>query len=240
MDARELIRDARQGTLAVVHVPDLSGQTFQKPEDVLGVPALGAHGSAVAIRDDRFITCFHVIEPLVKTRGSLQLVAALKLGPAEIVYQVEKAVGDQNTDVALLSASQRAGKVVPLVLDPEDPEMGSEVLCLGVPFPEKEGSFNGQKIDVKIKLPLRAVKGIVASGVHDDGTFEVDVQLNPGMSGGPVLSLENGRVTGICQGFRCAKSADLTFPLSLSRVIASSTISRRLGELEGRLTGRAT
>ncbi len=235
MDAREVIRNSRAGTFAVVYIPNLSTETLESPVDLLSAPALGAHGSAVAIGVDRFITCSHVIEPFLNTRGSLLLAAAPRQGPPEIVYLVNKVVGDANLDLALMSASPKLGEAVPLGLDTRIPEMGLEVVCLGVPFAEKEGSVGEREVNVKISLPLRAVKGIVSSSVHENGRLEVDVQLNPGMSGGPVLSLESGLVTGICEGFGYVRGDDVTYTASLSQVLAAFAISRRLEELEARL-----
>ena len=230
MEAREVIRNARFGTFAVVFVPDLSGQTFEKPEEVLTIPTLGAHGSAIAIGVNRFITCSHVIEPLRKAKGSLQLAAASRQGPPEITYLVRKVVGNPNLDLAAMTASPTAGEATPLVLDTEVPEIGTDVVCLGIPFPDTKGHISGgeRKMDIKISLPFRAVKGIVASGLHDESSFEVDVQLNPGMSGGPVLSIETGLVLGMCQGFRHFQSPDLSFTANLSKVVAASAIVPQL------------
>lgn len=213
-------------------VPDFSKLNLEKAEDILGMNLLGAQGSAFAIDENRFLTCAHVIEPLRESPGSLTVLTKPRTGAPITVYRIEKAQGDGNLDIALLHGIAVKGQAQPLALGTEFPEHGEDVIALGAPLPLDRRVVKAEehKIEVKIKFRLRVTRGIVASRDREEGTFEVDVHFNPGLSGGPVVSVDTGLVVGIVQAFRRFSIGDDSYGADLGIARSMSSLRSRLTE----------
>lgn len=143
---------------------------------VIGLPEAG-HGTGVVI-DPRgvIITARHVVEGAhhvaVRFAGDGPVV------PAEVVHQ--------NTDldfaILLVNVGTRIEHVVPLPSAVQGLSVRDVVTAIGYPF------------DADRRQP-QSSRGIIG-GVLDDGQLQLDISVNPGNSGGPLLN-EADELVGI-------------------------------------------
>ncbi|MDR1487978.1 MAG: serine protease [Deltaproteobacteria bacterium] len=128
-------------------------------------------------RGGLMVTNFHVINGAA--RIGVVNPQSSKLVPASVVYV------DQQNDLAILSISADA---LPIPLAQSfNLKRGDEVMTLGYPSPELQGSEQ--------KATFGRVNAL--TGVKDDiRLVQIDVPVQPGNSGGPVLST-NGEVVGV-------------------------------------------
>ncbi len=135
----------------------------------------GGHGTGFVVDGGLVMTAHHVIE------GARHVVVRLpgKGGffAARVVYS------EKDNDIALL-ALDAGGDHVPtaLALDHHTPRVRGTVFAIGYP------------IDASRTQPQSA-RGIIA-GFLDDGTVQLDMSLNPGNSGGPIVD-EHDAVVGM-------------------------------------------
>lgn len=104
---------------------------------------------------------------------------------------------------------------------------------MGVPLPEHRRpqiDLQQRQISLGIRFVVRATRGIVATAVLPDSTFEVDVRFNPGISGGPVLDIESGKVVGMAQATRLMSSGELELPTDLGIVTPMAALRDCLKE----------
>ena len=143
---------------------------------VVGIPEAG-HGTGVVV-DPRgvIVTARHVVEGArhvaVRFPGDGPVV------PAVVVYEDT----DQDFAILLASSSQRLSHVVPLPTDAPALAVRQSVFAIGYP------------LDADRRQP-QSSRGII-SGVLDDGQLQLDIAVNPGNSGGPLLD-ERGGLVGI-------------------------------------------
>ncbi len=187
---------------AVAFMPDSLTARGTTLEDVLKGPGFGHGGSGIALTEDTFLTCNHVVEPLLGLAGSVVLVLRPERSEQTTAHKVVWATRDRETDLALVRIEPLQAHLAPLDVDAAPPRPGTDVVAVGVPLPEYEVRIDPerQQADLDTRFTVRATRGIVASRVREDGRFEVDTQFNPGLSGGPILDVEMGQIVGIVQG----------------------------------------
>lgn len=135
----------------------------------------GGSGTAFAITDKgHLVTNAHVIE------GAKSL--KVKYPGGEIPVKVLAV--DEVNDLAILKLE---GETTPLVLETVNVRAGDDIMVAGFPNPAMQGN--------SIKL----TRGIISStkGMRDDARhYQIDAAIQPGNSGGPILSME-GKVIGV-------------------------------------------
>lgn len=98
----------------------------------------------------------------------------------------------QYYDLALLKPVKPAGASLPFIMfgNSGQVEQGDEILVLGYPYLLSDG----RRTDYD--KPASA-DGSISLIRDSEGTFQLDCSLNPGHSGGPLISLVNGEVIGL-------------------------------------------
>jgi S1-C subfamily serine protease len=135
-----------------------------------------AYGSGFAITSrGHIITNFHVVEGAKRINVRIQ----------NNNVMAELLVSDQANDLALIKISESTN---PIQLGFSNPvSLGDETTVGGFPNPEMQG------------LSLKLTKGIISavSGFQDDiRHFQIDAAIQPGNSGGPLVS-KNGQAIGV-------------------------------------------
>jgi S1-C subfamily serine protease len=139
--------------------------------------SLELHGSGTAFAIDRngtLITNHHVVEGAKR----ITIYIDREEVPARIVTV------DPTIDIALLKVD---AETVPVPLAKEPARIGQEVFTVGFPNPEVQG------------LSPKYTEGTISStrGLQDDpSVYQISVPIQPGNSGGPILTRE-GRVVGV-------------------------------------------
>jgi S1-C subfamily serine protease len=139
-----------------------------------------ATGSGFVRGDGSIVTNQHVVD------GADRIDVAFSEGE----WRTAEVLGsDAYTDLAALSVDRRPGYATPLPMLEADPPIGTRVMALGNPF----------------QLEASASEGIVSgvdrslSGPNDfpiPDAIQTDAAVNPGNSGGPLVTLD-GRVVGV-------------------------------------------
>jgi len=229
--AVEIVKELRKGVVAIFSYPNLERLGVDELSTVLG--SHGIMGSAFAISSDKFLTCSHV----VKDRENLILIGSpgRETGLSPIHHEVVDMRQNRQMDLALLRTKRVKGEVVPIKFESTRPEVGLDILAVGYPWPEQQGRVqkDEKRIDLHVTLTLRAIRGIVAARYVDGIHFEIDKLLNPGQSGGPVVSLETGLLVGVCQAIRHwpRKDGDPMIPTDLSICLSVEIVQDVLNEL---------
>ena len=96
---------------------------------------------------------------------------------------------DVYSDLAVLEAANRPDEVTPLSLVDADPAVGTEVVAIGNPFGYSGSISAGIVSGVDRTLPA-------ANGFSIADAIQTDAAVNPGNSGGPLVTL-NGDVVGV-------------------------------------------
>ncbi len=210
MKVPELLRKVRGSVSGVFWLPDFPKYEFENAQEVAQVALSGPVGSAFAVQEHKALTCRHVLESALNKPGSFGLVVYSPDGTSTTLATTIET--DQELDCGLLEVEQ---ELSPLSLDFEPPEPGTDVVVVGFPFPEGRHKVEGGHITVNLHFVQRATRGIVATAILPDGSFEVDVQFNPGLSGGPVLDVATGHVIGIARGYRQFPQREASLPTDL-------------------------
>ena len=136
-------------------------------------------GTAFFITDDGYlITNDHVVRGVRKVR----IKTKDKFFDAKVVKT------DRQMDLALLKVEGTSFTALPLAAT-KGPELGADVFTIGFPNPDVQG-FEAKYTDGKISS---------LAGIRDDPmTFQVSVPVQPGNSGGPLLS-RYGSVDGVME-----------------------------------------
>jgi S1-C subfamily serine protease len=153
-------------------------------------------GSAFVISPDGLlVTALHVVEEA--THISVTFVGRSSLY-AEVV------AADPESDLAILRVPQTGLTALPLRR--ELPRLGEEVLVVGYPL----AALLGQT-DVTV------TRGIVSALRPELGAIQVDAAMNPGVSGGPVITLQ-GEVVGVAvAALRGTQQVNFAVPSTLAR-----------------------
>lgn len=122
---------------------------------------------------------------------------------------------DYYSDLAVLEVEQPPAYAEPLSLVKQDPPIGSHVVAIGTPFGLEKTISSGivsgvdRSIDVNFNQP---------GGFSIPDAVQTDAALNPGNSGGPLLTLD-GKVIGIV---RAGQGDNIGFGIS-------AALARRVG-----------
>src|SRR6266481_1837481 len=173
-------------------------------QSVLKIVVLNPQNQVISVGTGFFVgngtliaTASHVYLEAGKTivdsgGGKMYALKSLRSGP-KFAVPVQLAAEDFAHDVALLRfdpsliKQQAPGfEIKPLELDSKKPEIGDSV--------EFMGYFAGDD------YPLLS-RTLVAGFTPPPELLVLDLPANPGQSGSPVLSLENGKVVGILSSF---------------------------------------
>jgi serine protease Do len=117
-------------------------------------------------------------------------------GPANL--RVEFAQDDQKFDATRVFVDSRHDIAV-IQVDPKDIPADSEELALDCEFDLKRGTrlvAVGHPHDHEFSVTLGVLSGLKTFGADPD-LFSTDVVVESGSSGGPVVSIETGRVIGV-------------------------------------------
>ena len=161
-------------------------------------------GSGFFISDDGYIlTNHHVIESEVEPGASKSSKLSIRLPGSKGERLPAKVIGwDRNLDLALLKTEYKPDYVFTLGSGP-DPIPGQRLQALGSPGGLEATLTEG--IVSATKRPLLAVGEVL----------QIDVAVNPGNSGGPLVD-STGRVVGIVfAGIRDFQGVNFAIPMSL-------------------------
>jgi S1-C subfamily serine protease len=228
----ELVRSLRRGVVGVLAFPEIEPTTPREEiEQRLAVNV--SKGTAFSISPDRFLTCEHVIRNIdvnkLKLAGSLNPEG----GPPLFMLDVIEVRSDSELDIALLRTRQSQIELVPITLESGQPKVGLDILAVGYPLPQQQPPQvleNERRVNVAVHHTFRAVRGIIASRLPGGTRFEIDKLVNPGQSGGPVISMENGQLVGMCEAFLTYQRGEQTMPSDLSVCISAEAIRSKLSE----------
>ncbi len=203
------------GTAHPQSLPDLV-EKIRPSIGLVRVRAGGQSGSATAFAvhpEGYLLTALHV----VLTAAEIQVSLAGQTDNAEVVGI------DKTNDIALLRVP-RTG-LTPLPLTATSPRTGEEIVVVGFPLTDVLG---GQDVVVTrgiISALHQSLPELSQHGLSITGpVIQVDAAMNPGVSGGPVLTLR-GEVVGVAvSGLRPA--ANVNF--ALSSATAQALLTRAL------------
>lgn len=182
---------------SVVKIMTVYGQvvpaTKKTPEHVEFVYGIGA-GVAIST-NGHILTCEHVVS------GHPFIIDVTMYGSTTTHHTATVLRRSFDRDLALLKIDT-ATVAVPLAA--EMPRVGDEVLSIGHPF----------------DLEWSVMAGIV-SGLRREGLainlMQIDAQLNPGSSGGPVFNLD-GAVVGINESLQSEAAGGIGFAVSVEEI----------------------
>jgi serine protease Do len=140
----------------------------------------GGTGSCYAYDSDYLVTNEHVVEDA----GSVSVQYA-----RDDWRRAEVVATDVYSDLAVLADPDRPAYVTPLPLADYPPAVGQTVAVIGTPFGLRNSFTTGTISGVN-----RALQA--ATGFSVPGAIQTDAAVNPGNSGGPLLSVD-GEVTGV-------------------------------------------
>ncbi len=176
-----------------------------------------AYGSAFCVHSSGlFITNLHVVDKA----QSIKLV----MSPGEKAKKVLTATvvrSDPEADLALLRVDGKGLPVLPLGSDEELTEL-AEVIACGFPF--------GQSLSIdRQEYPAISVNAGKVTALRKKNQklhlIQIDVALNPGNSGGPILDQE-GKVVGVVVAGVRGSGVNFAIPVSkLHSFVASPEIS---------------
>ena len=188
------------------------------------------------------ITCFHVVEPILKTKKEISVGLNTKDGFKRFKGKVIET--DEDSDIAILvfeKKSEEKIKLENLILDSkylaENPKFteGSAVLIPG--YPLGIGAKHDQNNPV-IRF------GIVAQ-YSEENTFLIDGVANPGNSGSPVFDMKEAKFIGMITSYKndyinlFNQKGDLIAKLpcnsGLSSAVSSKVITKTLENLKTKL-----
>jgi S1-C subfamily serine protease len=150
-----------------------------------GDPQHGLGSGVVIDEAGDILTALHVVDG----------VSSIKLTFADGTESTARvAVTQAETDIAVLTADQLPGQIIPAILgSPDSMQVGDEAYVVGNPF----GLYGSMSAGV-ISGFDRSFKP-TSGDVELDGLIQFDAAVNPGASGGPLLN-RAGQVIGIVEG----------------------------------------
>ena len=161
-------------TLRVFAVGTVGVENISLPDgtNVAIAEASSGHGTGFVVEPGLVMTAHHVVD------GARHVVVRLPgeggFFPARVIH------GNKSQDVAILAVEGTLPPALTIIAEP--PRVRTTVFAVGYP------------VDATRKQPQSA-RGIIA-GHLDDGTVQLDMALNPGNSGGPVVN-EQDQVVGM-------------------------------------------
>ena len=157
-------------------------------------------GTGFVVRPDGYlITCAHVVEGAVKTEVELD----------GQTYQAKVLALDTKNDLALIRIRAQGLPHLP-ILDSDRVRLAEEVRAFGYPLTDRLGE--------SIKITRGTVSGI--SQQQDSKVFQLDVTVNPGNSGGPLVN-DKGEVAGVVSALLAGEHIS-----SMSFAVTSNDVRR--------------
>lgn len=132
-------------------------------------------------------------------------------------YAVLEILRDDLNDIAIIKIDLQEGKLTPLVLGDSDALLvGQDVVAIGTPLGQYAGSVTTGIIS-GLDRSVTASSGWFGSTAKTyEGVIQTDAAVNPGNSGGPLISSQ-GEVIGI--NFATTAGADnISFAIPINRV----------------------
>lgn len=157
----------------------------------------------LASADGYIVTCHHV----VADADAVKIQLRMKKGEHRVWCNAKIACIQKDCDLALLKIDGYYPMALPL--DNSDVEIGQELALLGYPFASRLSD------DINALNPSY-FSGNVSSKNLKDGheRIYVNMEAKSGCSGAPVISVENGNVSGILRGSVLDSSGELTEELN--------------------------
>lgn len=115
------------------------------------------------------------------------------------VFRFERVMEDAETDIALLRLVDNDSDFAPLKICEVPAQYGQSVLALGYPLTYRGAeqiNLNKPMVNLRVCACTVASDLCIPLGSKRVDVFEVDSNLHPGMSGGPILD-SRGTVAGI-------------------------------------------
>lgn len=173
---------AQQTESAIVYLT----VTFHKtPESPSSIEA----GSGFFVNDTCLVTNYHVIEGALRGYRGVVEARVFSGTPQSQVYTPHILAVSQAADLALLQIPTRHEGINPLRIAPGLPGKQTEVYAFGFPLGSLlDRSSNGPNVSLR--------RGYVSRIINDGTAVEADVNLDKGISGGP-LTDHLGHVRGV-------------------------------------------
>jgi S1-C subfamily serine protease len=141
-----------------------------------GEPRGACSGTAFAItRDGHLVTCAHVVHRATKITAHF----------GSKSYEAEVVAYDADCDLAILKVDAEDLACLGF-FDSDKVQLAQDIRVVGYPLSDVLGE--------SVKMSRGTVSGIIRR--EDENRFQIDAQVNPGNSGGPLVD-EQGRVVGI-------------------------------------------
>jgi S1-C subfamily serine protease len=171
----------------------------------------GGQGSGFVYRSQNYVvTNQHVVE------GATELEVRYSRGE----WRTAEVVGtDYYSDLAVLEVEDPPGYADPLPLVESEPPIGTEIVAIGNPFGLEKtmsaGIVSGTNRSIEVNTASQG-------GFSIPDAIQTDAALNPGNSGGPLLTLD-GQVVGVV---RSGGGENIGFGISaaLTRRVATALI----------------
>jgi S1-C subfamily serine protease len=189
-------------TVRVFSIGTVGIEKFELPQGSLSVAdPHGGHGTGFLTAAGVIVTAAHVIESA--RHVVVRLPGTGGFFPAQVVFS------DKDADTAVLFFDEKTTvAITPLVLSNKSPQVRQPVFAVGYP------------LDASRSQPQSA-RGIIA-GMLDNGTIQVDMALNPGNSGGPIVD-ENNEVVAmaVARGDVSSGVQGIGFAVPLAKIKAA-------------------
>jgi Trypsin-like peptidase domain len=177
---------------------------------VLGADADGkpqASGTAFVVGDRLLLTALHVVEEAAQL--SVRFPGQASLRADVIAIETERDIG-----VLRVPEMRMPGPPLLPLASSQSVQLGEPVAVVGYPLPSPEHPT------------VTMTQGII-SAIHNDPMFlQIDAPVNPGNSGGPVLSAD-GHVLGIVDAsLRGAQQFNLAIPIEAAKPLLTAAAQR--------------
>lgn len=174
--------------------------------DPLGAPRFTLGATGFVVGDGlTVVTNAHVIEPVQKKEGKLQLVVFVGRGKTPSVRGAKVLKNDPEHDLAVLRIEGEPVKALPLAPATQVRE-GTEVMFTGFPIGSVLGLYPVTHRGivssiVPIAIPLGTTQGLTAEKIRrlrdPYEIYQLDATAYPGNSGSPVVEQGSGQVIGV-------------------------------------------
>jgi S1-C subfamily serine protease len=167
-----------------------------------------AWGSGFFISDTEILTNYHVLADATKRPGTRITVRTHSGTYDTRRYEAYPGAMDEDSDMALLTVRNRPGGVEPLLISADQPAKNAPVYAFGFPM--------GAIFDPDPNGPGVALRrGYVSRLTHEGNTIEADMNIDHGMSGGPVTDSE-GLLIGVVEAMGGSEDNPTAFAFVIS------------------------
>lgn len=146
-------------------------------------------GSAFVVAAGYLVTNHHVVAEAVNSAGASLKVRVFSGSDRSQFYPAEVVKADARADLALLRITGEPPAITPLQIAPDLPGKQTEVFAFGFPLGTMlDRSRNGPNVCLR--------RGYVSRLINDGSSIEADLNIDKGISGGPLVDKE-GVVRGV-------------------------------------------